>query len=263
MAGGGGTGIDPEGLSYPPPKFAGGGPGGGIAGGAVISAPSEHRGLTPNALAARFARGKHLNVITLPGGKWFGHAVEVPTILTPLHQLDQVLFYAPEFQARSLSPYLGAAPDSYSNKTFQVSVGPGNIYLPWPGTWQIYNSSATEAAMLVVDATDPLVGVRYLSEPGNHSMTQTQNANVPVSPTQTVVLAANRYRTAIIFNNDHATTALRLSFMGTVPVAGANPVGLLIPAGNTLQLAGSTLVKGQMQITAVTAAGSNQCVEIF
>jgi hypothetical protein len=263
-----GTGIDIEGGGGgglpPKPGGGGGGPGGPFAGGAVIQAPSDLRpGLTPNALAARYAKGKPLNVVTIPGQKWFGHTIEVPTVLTPLFPLDFMLLYAPEYQTRSVSPYLGAAPDTWTNKNFQTSVGPGNIYLPWPGSWQIYNPSAVEAPMLVVDATDPLVGVRYLSEPGNHAVTQTNNPAVPASPAITTILASNRYRTGIILNNDHATIPLRLGFMSSVVSGGATPIGLLVAPGAIVQFAGSTVVKHQAQITAVGGVGSYQCFELF
>jgi len=259
---------DPDGgggvVAFPPKAPGHGGPvGGAFAGGATIQAPSGPGGLTPNALAARYAKGKPLNVLTLPGQKWFPISIEVPTVLTPLYPLDYMLFFAPEYQARSTSAFLGAAPDSYTNKNFQVSVGPGNIYLPWPGMWQIYNPSGTDATMLVVDATDPLVGVRYMSEPGCHAVTATRS-NALSFAAQTVILGANRYRTGFIFQNDHATTSLRLTFMSDAAVGGAAPQGILVAPGQIIQFGGSNLIKQQVQVIAVGGVGgSYQCFEIF
>jgi hypothetical protein len=221
------------------------------------------RGLTPDHIAARYAQAKRINNLVLRAGKWDAVQVEVPTILTPQAALDNILLYSSEVVTRSTTLALGGPPDTYSNKCYQVSVGPGNIYLPSKGLWEVFNPSANDAFMLVIDATDPAVAVRYLAEAGNHGQTGSRSATVAGTPTATQILAANRYRTGIILQNDHASITLRVGFGTESPVYGANPVGYLLGVGATLTLTSTTLIKGIVSVTASAANGSYQCYEIF
>jgi hypothetical protein len=83
----------------------------------------------------------------------------------------------------------------------QRSKGAGIVYLPNPGQWYIQAARDTTAetvivSYLVIDAQDPAVAARYLSESGCHRIRT--NSLVSVPNTSTTLLGENRNRTGLL-----------------------------------------------------------------
>ena len=83
----------------------------------------------------------------------------------------------------------------------QRSKGAGIVYLPNPGQWYIQAARDTTAesvivSYLVIDAQDPAVAARYLSESGCHRIRT--NSSVDVTNSSTQLLGENRNRTGLL-----------------------------------------------------------------
>ena len=87
----------------------------------------------------------------------------------------------------------------------QRSKGAGIVYLPNPGQWYIQAARDTTAetvivSYLVIDAQDPAIAARYLSESGCHRI-KTNASFGPIQTTSTQLLAENRNRTGLLLTS--------------------------------------------------------------
>jgi hypothetical protein len=87
----------------------------------------------------------------------------------------------------------------------QRSKGAGIVYLPNPGQWYIQAARDTTAetvivSYLVIDAQDPAMAARYLSESGCHRI-KTNASFGPIQTTSTQLLAENRNRTGLLLTS--------------------------------------------------------------
>lgn len=123
----------------------------------------------------------------------------------------------------------------------QRSKGAGIVYLPNPGQWYIQAARDTTAetvivSYLVIDAQDPAVAARYLSESGCHRIRT--NSSVDVTNASTQLLGENRNRTGLLLTctlpaGGGSLFKVRLAF-GTAAVAS---VGVEIGATTVVQFA--------------------------
>lgn len=123
----------------------------------------------------------------------------------------------------------------------QRSKGAGIVYLPNPGQWYIQAARDTTAetvivSYLVIDAQDPAVAARYLSESGCHRIRT--NSSVDVTNASTQLLGENRNRTGLLLTltlpaGGGTLNKVRLAF-GTAAVASA---GVEVGASTVVQFA--------------------------
>lgn len=123
----------------------------------------------------------------------------------------------------------------------QRSKGAGIVYLPNPGNWYIQAARDTTAeavivSYLVIDAQDPAVAARYLSESGCHRIRT--NSSVDVTNASTQLLGENRNRTGLLLTltlpaGGGTLNKVRLAF-GTAAVASA---GVEVGASTVVQFA--------------------------
>ena len=121
----------------------------------------------------------------------------------------------------------------------QRSKGAGIVYLPNPGQWYIQAARDTTAetvivSYLVIDAQDPAIAARYLSESGCHRIRT--NSSVSVENTSIQLLGENRNRTGLLLTctlpaGGGALSKVRLGF-GAAAVASA---GVEIGATTVIQ----------------------------
>lgn len=117
----------------------------------------------------------------------------------------------------------------------QRSKGAGIVYLPNPGQWYIQAARDTTAesvivSYLVIDAQDPAVAARYLSETGCHRIRT--NSLVSVPNTSTTLLGENRNRTGLLLtcNTSPSLAAgalykIRLGFGGAAVATAGVEIG--------------------------------------
>jgi hypothetical protein len=116
----------------------------------------------------------------------------------------------------------------------QRSKGAGVCYLPNPGRWYLRaNLDGDETSVtinyLLIDAQDPAVAARYLSEPGCHRIRT--NTTVAVTDSSTIIIGQNRNRTGLLLTatagsgGTPSILQVRLSFGDTAVLDNGNWIG--------------------------------------
>lgn len=199
---------------------------------------------TPELVQARFAPTIRLNPITIEGptigGRdgWQSIDIDRPMILWPTgYDLGGVNFSLP------IAEVLYAPETKPANDSLAIrSLRRGIAYLSNPGRWWVKYGIAAAAtpftlSCLLIDASDPAVAARYLSEPGPNVTRYFGSVGVNPDPGPSVLLVqANPYRKALTIQN-HANPAIRIQ-VGT-PGTIAN--GIRLPATASVTFAGDTL----------------------
>lgn len=214
----------------------------------ALQNPSAGRGnpITPDVLVARQTGAVDLNPTVLPGQTWFPISVDRPTIVVPKDTLQftqssvttnqngvGLIYYTPNRQATDLG--------TVGNGNVQKSARHGVVYLPNPGRWWLYyNRSSTNLAVIQIDASDPSVAARYLTEPGVH-LVRTTTFAAGTFLAATLVLEANRDRVAATFQNT-GTGDLRIGFtIGVTAITGFKLIG---SQTTSITFSGDTCWKG-------------------
>lgn len=279
---GGATLVDPSGGGTVS------GPGGGLAPGARLwtppgapapSAPSAAgpwgSGPATNPLiAASFAPSLRTNRLGLQAAKWEAYNADRPSIVWPLRSPLGTITYSDtvttlgstvtDFGGIYYSPHtIPSSIGTDNGRTeAQSSFGAGLVFLSGPGTWWLYSTNAVDC--LVIDASNPVVASRYLNDAGYNASAFYTNTNVtaggggPISGGQ--ILPANRYRTALLIQQNVNSIGVRLGF-GTAPTSDGVSAftGVRVPSGvnNALLLTGNTAPKTAVfAVTETATAGS-------
>lgn len=175
-----------------------------------------------------------------------------PVILIPTTVPTSTLFYLPS----------GRAPGS-DDRFAERSEKWGIIYIPYRGLWYLKYNGAEALTFRVIDASNPNVASKYLSEPGYALTFAPDEAVLTIGPVANIVVRTqNVLRRFIIIQNTGANSA-RILAAGT-GVAATATRGLLLAGGGagTLTLAGDTLIKGE--INAFSTGGTTlQVLEGF
>jgi hypothetical protein len=136
----------------------------------------------------------------------------------------------------------------------QRSKGSGVVYLPNPGTWYLRAATDTDGEWatvqyLVIDAQDPAIAARYLSESGTHRIKT--NAYVgSIASTSVQLVAENRNRTGLLITATTGQTAspalakLRLGFGTTAVNNSGTEIGTSTTA--TFAMFGDACWKGSV-----------------
>ena len=147
----------------------------------------------------------------------------------------------------------------------QRSKGAGVVYLANPGTWNLRADSdasyeTCQINYLLIDAQDPAVAARYLSESGTHRIRT--NTGASVSTTSTSLVGENRNRTGLVItstsgpgNSPALPLKIRLGFGGAADKNGGIEIGTSTTA--SFAMFGETCWKGSVEaIWASTNASS-------
>jgi hypothetical protein len=141
----------------------------------------------------------------------------------------------------------------------QRSQGPGIVYLPTPGQWWLYydGTAGTTVDCTAIDATDPAVAVRYLSEQGAAYWSNTI-VEAPSSTVSSVQLVDfNRDRRGLILQNIDGTNAVAIRQVATgTPTLGliAGSSSFRLAAGGELFLTGEQASRQRYVVQSTAAA---------
>lgn len=131
----------------------------------------------------------------------------------------------------------------YTLDAAQRSKGAGIVYMPNPGTWYLQAAQDStgeyvQVQYLLIDAQDPAIAARYLSESGTHRI-RTNATVATATGTTAQLIGENRNRTGLlitVISSASGTTPLqkhRLAF----GVAAVNSVGVEIGTSTTATFA--------------------------
>ena len=212
---------------------------------------------TADAVAARWPyRSLDLNRFAIRQAVWESIVVDRPTILWPLVLPRGVIYYAPNKLTGS-TPV--SATTNLSESLPQHSTGCGIVYLPTPGVWWLYYDGATSTPIDCsrIDASDPGVASRYLSEPGCNDVNHFNLTGWIVGQSGTLV-ASNRLRKAIMVQNN-STNNVRISLRQVASVS----VGLVLNPQGSVTLDGNTLSRFAITYFCPSAAAGNDSLNAF
>lgn len=220
---------------------------------------------TPELVGARYTESNRLNPITLRGGLtggdsgWQAIVIDRPSFVWPtgyasdgstLNVPGAEVLYAPHARPRVDTEALR-------------SLRRGIAYLSNPGVWWLKYGAATAspAATLecvVIDASDPGVVSKYLSEPGPNYVTQGDVATISTASVQLV--AANPYRKALTIQNT-STFAIRLGL--GITAVGTTGVRIVAGVTGTVTFSGDSLFLGAVNgIRDSTASADASCAYV-
>jgi len=242
-------------------------PGGGGAPNPLnaLQNPVAGRGnpITPELLVARQSGAVDLNPTYLQAQTWLAIRVDRPVLLIPRDTIqyvvqattttqngDGLIYYAPSRQPTNL----GTA----GNGDVQKSTRYGVCYLSNPGVWYVYyNRAAQTLGMLVIDASDPNVAARYLSEAGIHGV---RFQTFPALAASTNIVAANRDRIAMTVQST-GSAPVRISFVA--PATTTSGFRLVSSVGAAITFSGDTNYRGQLWGIEESAGGQILVCEYF
>jgi hypothetical protein len=213
--------------------------------------------VTPLIEKLRYSPAIQLATSTVKGGEWTPFDAKFPLILWPIKCTDGAVTFGGGSQYVQLYAPVAIPND---DTVAQRSIGAGVVYLPAPGKWYVKNSgpSTSIVTFIVIDARDPAVAARYLSEGGNHRASVQTNVTVPLSGASVQLLAANRNRRGFVVYSFTASSQIRLGY-GQSAVAGVGQK--LFGAGNTSFSAfGDAVYKGDINAVSETAADASVAV---
>ena len=244
-------------LVVPNPFFGGSGAASSSpAASRILEQDFRHPDLHHPALAGRFASTDRANRLTLPAKTVVRWHADRPFVLSAISAPTGLIYYqaarAPRWTSTSL-------PLTDADDAPLVSTGPGVCYLYTAGDWFLFANQSTALEVMLVDASDPGVLSRYLSEPGAVRQTAaitSQKFDLAAGVTQTI--AANRWRRFLIVQNvTGSAVAVRLCFGDTTGFDTTAPTGyasagngLYLSNGASITLAGETLWKGSLTLGA-------------
>lgn len=241
-----GTPIDPGTPTLP---FAW--PGSPAAGAAVRigdSDPARNNSIESRIPLVQYPGAEEANPRRLKIQTWERFDVSRPTILWPSSSTampNAIIFYSP-----NRMPTGGLTDNALR------SLGQGIVFLSNPGTWWVFNSSATfPIDVLQIDASNPSVASRYLAEPGCHNVTRTTTT---VSSLNIQIAARNRDRRSLIIVNGAGGPI----FVNVNEAAAAN-VGVRLTAGGSLTFAGDTLTRERVFAIRETADSIVNVLELI
>jgi len=187
----------------------------------LVRARAAQRTYEPN-------RGTQTGAAT---GGWMHVPITQPMVLVPLSVVNEVVLYHPNKQPDSDAVALRSRAD-------------GICFLTSPGDWWVaYRETGVVLDYVLVDASDPTTITRFMQEPGVHTCANPVDVNLPIGGVPQVVVAANRYRTALLLQNTtNPTTQVIRVGIGVTP---STTRGFrLVNATSTLLLAGDSLWRG-------------------
>lgn len=228
--------------------------------------------VTPDVILGRYSGATRLNPNTLPRRQWRVVSIDRPTIIIPKQPLTYVgtsgtvvheglIFYAPAAIPNT------AAVVPLTTETLQKSTRTGVVYLPTPGEWWLYYDRTSGAGLdvVMIDAQDPAVASRYLSESGLHGI---RTFTIQSTDAAVLFLSANRDRMACTFatagvSPTTPTGNVRIGF--TSALTGITGFRVNTSTQATVTFIGESLWKGDFYIIAETAGtqGTISVVEYF
>lgn len=225
---------------------------------------------TNDLVAARFAPAIRINPLTLRGGVtggdpgWLQLTIDRPSVVWPTgYKNDGTTLNVPAFEVL-YTPLVKPMVDSQAMR----SARRGIAYLSNPGEWWVkYDapSAATAATLevIVIDANDPAVASRYLSEPGCNGYSKGQVAvGAPAAANE--IVPANPYRKGLTIQNVGAS-ALRIGIGGVAADWNVGNVGLRLASSgvSSISFAGDNLVLDAVFAVGESAVGTVYFVEYF
>lgn len=227
-------------------------------------------------VSARFAPAIKINPITLRGPitggdrGWMQLAIDRPSFLWPTGYLtDGSTVNLPQYEVL-YAPIAIPLLDSQALR----SARRGIAYLSNPGIWWVkYNAPAAATAAvlnaLVIDANDPAVASRYLSEPGCNGFNG-PTTTVAAIGTAAICMPANPYRKSVTVQGvpGAGSPIVRIGIGGVAADWNAGNVGLRLITGsfNSMTFAGDSLALEDIFCVAEAgsgAAGAVVAVEYF
>lgn len=202
-------------------------------------------------IAARFAPAVRLNPLSLRGpvtngdSGWLMLTIDRPSFVWPTGYMNNgTTLNVPAYEVL-YAPIQRPLNDSQALR----SARRGIAYLSNPGAWWIkYNAPDAAAAAtlecIVIDANDPAVAGRYLSEPGCNGFTTGTVVLPATGGTALQIVAANPYRKGLTIQNVTTGAGGCRVGIGGVALDWATIGGFVLSAGTvpgTLTMAGDTL----------------------
>ena len=239
-------GLTEGGRIGPPLVPTGGGNTGPVLPGAAMpnfnpSGRGVPPGITDPLVGARYAEAVDLNpaaFVTTPTNGWHMIRCDRPMIVWPFSTTIEGGTGKPGIGTYSTGAarVISFAPNRIPSNVedAQRSKGAGVCYLPNPGRWYLranLDGDETKVTInyLLIDAQDPAVAARYLSEPGCHRIRT--NSTVNVTNASTILVGQNRNRTGLLLTatagplGAPAIQQIRLAFGDTADAANGNWVG--------------------------------------
>lgn len=200
--------------SIPPWGGGAGGAGGVVApAGLRLDGPEAPQSIDPDLIRARYAPAGECNPDEVNGDTWFQLRITRPTIVRTFSDLGELhndtnapieyggcaLWFAPGRRTGNLPEDSATLSASSDWRGAMRSRGRGIAYLSNPGVWNLYYAigATSRVKYQVLDANDPNVGARYLSEHGSHRVRLTTTSITTGTAVQ--IAPRNIYRHAIMF----------------------------------------------------------------
>lgn len=222
-----------------------------------LANPTAGNTATPNLIKGTGVICGDLNTVRINSSEWFPVTIDRPEIWVPRVAASAPIWYTPNRQGLVLG----------STEELLKSTKYGVVYLSSPGTWWIHNTDLPPGKaieMMRIDAWQPGVVSKYLSDPGVHAANTSQVSDISNAGVVSTAIGANRDRVGLTLQNNtrtalgvaesalNGTIALRMSRDVTNatldPVAGIPFTGITVPFG-ILLAPGATM----------TFAGDNNC----
>ena len=225
-----------------------------------LANPTAGNTATPNLIKGTGVVCGDLNTVRINSLEWMPVVIDRPEIWVPRAAASAPIWYTPNKQPNAL----GSTAEILKSSRYGV------VYLSSPGTWWVRNTdlpAGTAIEMMRIDAWQPGVVSKYLSDPGVHNCNHTQQSAISSVGVVGTALGANRDRVGLTIQNNTFQaggiyqTQLNGSILLTMskdvtnavldpfaPALGGTPFGIVLVPGASMTWGGDNNCKQALRV---------------